>query len=411
MSEPPDKPNSVCIAHARGCLRAELDTATIYQYFEANGWDVKARLEKADLVLVFVCGVDRHAEETGAKLLSVADRKRKSGSRLVVLGCLAEISKQRLLEEFDAVLVPPAKLDLLDGVINAKVKLSDLPDANLLQPYLGRAKRCFSPVDRLRARCEVTGTFVNTVLTDLQNKLTDLSRRDDSDKAFKIRVGRGCLGRCSYCAVRLAAGLLCSKPSSQILAEFDAGLSQGYQRFDLIAGDLGAYGLDNGTTFVEFARSLFSREQAFRLHLWDFNPRWLVRYAAELTELFAANSRRIGCLSIPIQSGSESCLKHMQRGYTAAEARESLCQLQAAAPEIPVETHVIVGFPGETDHDFQETVRFLKTVRFRRVLVFKYSDRPGTQASRLPDKVPEGTKKKRASQLRRKLGGVCKLVS
>ena len=157
-------------------------------------------------------------------------------------------------------------------------------------------------------------------------------------------------------------------------------------------------------------RALFQRKGAFRLRLVEVGPGWMVRYRTQLTELLAANRERVGCLRVPLQSGSEKILKLMHRPYTAADVRECLCRLQQEAPHIRMETHVIIGFPGEEEDDFAQTVQFLRSVHFDEILVFKYSDRPGAEAGQLRNKVPQSVKTARVGQLRHEFGRACKLA-
>ena len=187
-----------------------------------------------------------------------------------------------------------------------------------------------------------------------------------------------------------------------MLAEFDRGRAAGFKYFTLIAGDVGAYGQDLGSSIAELLREMFRREGDFHLNLKDFDPRWLVQYRRELVPLFAANAARIAHMSIPLQSGSETVLDRMKRGHTAADFRDTLLELQRACPTLPrADTHVLLGFPGESEGEFAETVAFLRAVPFRKFDIYLYNDRPKTPASTMPDKVPYPTILARARRLRR----------
>jgi tRNA-2-methylthio-N6-dimethylallyladenosine synthase len=113
---------------------------------------------------------------------------------------------------------------------------------------------------------------------------------------------------------------------------------------------------------------------------------------------------------LPVQSGSETILRAMKRGYTAADAKTCLCELRNARSKIILSTHVIVGFPGETDRDFQDTIDLLNAVRFDRIDIYKYSDRPQTESSVMPDKVVEKVKRKHVRRLCREFRGVAELA-
>jgi len=137
------------------------------------------------------------------------------------------------------------------------------------------------------------------------------------ETAFLIRVARGCLEECSYCAIRAAAGTLHSKPLAAVLAEFDRGLAEGYTLFEFVGEDIGPYGADIGTTLPTLLAQLFRREGRFKLIFTDINMRYVIEHVAELTPLLAANAHRIERLRVPVQSGSNTVLASMRRGYTA----------------------------------------------------------------------------------------------
>lgn len=402
---------TVCIAQAYGCPRAQVDVALMFRYFELNGWRVVRRIEDADLIIVDTCGVDSRLEEASLRRLSVVKRKAKNGSRLVVMGCLAGIDKERIEREWEATAIPPVQVDDLDDLIGATVKLRAVQDPNLVEASVRFAESAFRPWDKVLSTVSHgldSRSLPRDLLIDLGVgrflKRIGWTNRDyfvPDARTFDLRVARGCMGGCTYCAIRFAEGPLRSKPLADVLAEFDAGLAQGYREFRLVAGDLGCYGQDIGTNVVELLSALFSRDGDFRLCLLDFNPKYLIRHADELADLLSRNSQRIRLILIPLQSGSERILRLMGRGYGAAAARDCLRVLRRRLPDVALETHALVGFPGETEEDFAATVDALREIRFNLVSVYVYSDRPGTKASQLPDHVPDRQKRERAKRLRR----------
>ena len=399
---------SVSIAFALGCPRVQVDTAKFFEYFAANGWSIADRVEEADMVVVTACGFSAHYEEYSMQLLEAADRRRKPGSKLVVVGCLAGIDKARLDNAFDAALVAPKDATRLDEIIDAAVGFKDVDDPLVIEPYVERASSCFSYEER---RGRETAARASVHRLRRASGIKSVHRRGDADASgdqsrvaksvCSIRVAQGCMGTCTYCAIRFAAGPLQSKPLDEVLAEFDSGLSQGCTEFRLIAGDLGCYGQDIGTNVAVLLERMMQRSAAFRLTLQDFDLRWFVMYQASLIELLSSNHSRVGSVLVPLQSGSERILALMRRGHTASDAKEALCALRAASPDMVLDTHVLVGFPGETRRDFDDTLRFLKAVRFDHVTGYDYEDRPGTEASQMPDKVPHRVVKSRGFRLRR----------
>jgi MiaB/RimO family radical SAM methylthiotransferase len=355
--------------------------------------------------VVSACGVDPHAEKRNLHLLKIADKRRKAGSRLIVLGCLAGISASRLLDQLDAELVPPSKLDTLDAMIGAGVPIRQIADVNQIDADLRRARRCFGMWTRLKTQVAFSWGFRQKAAWALR-RLAHLALQPvRGEPSFRLRIAAGCLGQCSYCGIRLATGSLRSKPLETVVQEFEAGLQHGFRKFELVANDSGAYGQDLGTNIVELLRRLFDRDDEFLLEMTDLNPRWVVQYGDQLAELWADRRHRVGRLLVPLQSGSEKILRLMHRCYTAADAQRHLLRLQAASPEIRLATHVIVGFPGETDEDFDDTERLLESLPLREIGVFEYGDRPGTEAAQLPEHVPADVVRKRIRGLMAKFPG------
>ncbi len=397
---------TVCIAYANGCPRSRMGAARLFRYFEVNGRSLTQDIGKADLVLVSTCGVNQRAENKSIRLLSIANRKRRRDSHFVVLGCLAGINKEMLLEKFNATLITPTAMADLDEFINARVKLSTVKEPNLVEPLIDKSQRSFSILHRVISEFEPSRVFLHRMLDCLKPKKSECVKED----AFSIRILTGCLGACTYCAIKFAEGPLVSKPMEAILTEFDAGLACGNKNFRLIGTDVGAYGQGIGTDIVALLRSLLTRRQAYVIHLPEFHPRWFVRYQPELIALFAGARDKIGSIILPIESGSDRILRLMAREYTAAEAKGSLLRLRASLPGVEIFTHVLVGFPGESDDDFDQTIRLFREAPFDEVAVYKYEARPRTEAEQMPGKVPDRVKHLRVCRLLKQFPGVAKVA-
>jgi len=372
------------------------------RYFEVNGWRTAEKMEEADLVLVAGCGVHSGSEKETMRCLSIADSSRKEGSLFVVVGCIAGISAALVQESFDAILLPSTDLDRLDELVDAKTKFRDVSAPNYLEPYIERATRPFA-----KRTCGFLRWVYAPSTDGSEHSYGPEDGVEHAEHVFTIKVAAGCGEECAYCAIRFADGPLRSKPMNRILAEFDIGLQQRFEVFHLVAGELGSYGQDIGTNIYELLRNLFEREGRFRLLMKDFHPKRFIEHASGLTELFAANIERISRLQIPLQSGSERILRLMRRDYTAADLRECLCRLQLVAPNIPLGTHAMVGFPGETEEDFEDTLEFMRAVHFDQVHVYGYDDRPNTEASRMEGKLSKDVIRSRITRLRAEFADQC----
>lgn len=396
---------TACVSFAMGCYRSRMDAALFVDYFKANGWRITTSFGQADIILFGSCGLNNEYERMSTNYLSMAKERKKNGAPIVVFGCLAGINREMLVNDFDAIPLARKDMDSLDSMINATKKLNTIKDPNDLSSYLEYIKGSFSPFDWFRAKCGLfsTDTFQKIIASVIYRVHESSPGSAAYSNLYDIRIATGCMGACSYCAIKFESGHLSSKPLDDVLAEFRRGLSEGFKVFRLVAEDVGAYGQENGTNIVELLNEIYSHKEDFKLIFNDFSPRWFLRYQTELTEIFAKNCGRIGYIALPMQSGSEKILKSMKRGYTAESARKAISTLMQACPNLDMNTHLIVGFPGETEADFMDSLNFVKTVPFKMTHIFKYSDRPGTVASKLPDKISEKTKTKRVWALMRAL--------
>jgi tRNA A37 methylthiotransferase MiaB len=367
-----------------------VDVARFFAYLETNGWILVEDVGRADLILVACCGVHQGAEDSGFASLAHVDKRRKAGSTLVAVGCLPGICEERLLRTFDVYAVPPTKAELLDEIIQARVPFADIPEVQDREPLVRQADlnagRAADGGARRTAKAVLRAAGVHVLQRHLRRGVDHGT--DGSERVCSLRVAWGCAGECTYCAIRFATGPLRSKPLNKVLEEFDAGLENGFRLFELIAGDVGCWGQDIGGSIVDLFDGVFRRSGDYRLIVDDFNPRWLARLRRELVPLVASNASRIQSFVVPTQSGSDRILSLMQRGYSATEVTAALVELRAAARGVQMITHVLVGFPGETDADFAATCDLLEAVRFDRVDAYPYAPRPNTVASRLPGSVP-----------------------
>lgn len=391
----------VCIAFGNGCPRAMVDTALLFDYFRANGWEIVDEIEAADLVVVTSCGFVASAEDSSLRMLKIAEGRTRASARMVIVGCLAGIDEDKLHREFDADVVAPREIERLDEIIGATVRIADVPDPNHVEPYIERASAHF---DNTARHGQLKGRLLDAGVRDA---LVRLGIREDNEweeptgDVCTLRVAKGCQGQCTYCVIRRACGPLRSKPLEAILAEFDAGLADGHREFRLVAQDLGAYGQDIHTNIVELLRGMFARPSDFQLTLIDLNVRWVVVYENELAAVLGDNASRVHDVRMPLQSGSDHVLGLMKRGHGAVAAERALCALRAALPQAILSTHVLVGFPGETEADFSETLALLRAVHLDHVNIFPYCDREGSDAALMPDKVSAAVIASRVRRLRR----------
>ncbi|MEJ5328354.1 MAG: radical SAM protein [Candidatus Bathyarchaeia archaeon] len=367
------------------CPRRSLDSTRLYRYLVANGLKPVSDPQKAAFIFVATCGGFALHEEFSLLTIEHALKVKSESAKLVVTGCLTKIRPDALKAYNDILVIHTADLDKLDSLIEAKVPYSTIAHSGTIEGvhdlYHGsfpqRIKRCIKSKDN----------FPKT-LYFVFNKLLSANNTPNK-KWYRLEISRGCLNNCSYCAIKLAMEKFHSLPESQILENFKEGLKKGYTDFLVFGGDIGCYGVDIGTNLPMLLKKLFEINGRYQIRLADLNPHWFVKYYPELLSIFKANREKLEGVVIPLQSGSDRVLKLMKRNYKINEVKRCLLNLRRTFPDLYIETHVMVGFPGETDADFKKSLSVITQIQFSKVEIYKYEDRPGTAASYLPNKVTQ----------------------
>jgi tRNA-2-methylthio-N6-dimethylallyladenosine synthase len=215
-----------------------------------------------------------------------------------------------------------------------------------------------------------------------------------------VTIMQGCDNYCTYCIVPYVRGRERSRPAEEILREIQALTASGVREILLLGQNVNSYGrsLDNQTGFVDLLHRIQAQTNVGRLRFTTSHPKDLT---PELIQCFADLPRLCKHLHLPVQAGSDTILSRMNRGYTAAQYLKKISMLREACPDIAVSADVMVGFPGETEDDFHQTLQLLAAVQFDNLFSFRYSDRSYVESSEFPDKVNTQTKTRRLSELQR----------
>lgn len=380
------------------CPRRGLESSRLCRYFVVNNLKAVSDPKKADLIVIFTCGLFAANEESS--ILTIEKSLDNKSAKIVITGCLLKIDPERVKVYDSAIKILPEDIGKLDSLIRATVPYHELPNAAIVQGihdlYRGSLP---SRIGHYFER-EVNLIGVNYGLLRGSEDILFAST------TYKLEIAKGCLGNCSYCAIKLGMEKFHSFSEEQILESFRSGLKGGYKNFALLAGDIGCYGIDRQTNLPALLKKLFAVDGDFKILLWDLNAYWFIKYYLEFRSVLRANSAKVSKIVIPIESGSDRILRLMNRGYKIAEVKECFLDLLRTIPDLNLETQVIAGFPGETDEDFQKTLEIVRAIRFSKVVVFKYEDRPNTKASDLPDKVPKSIINKRARVLAKEVNAI-----
>jgi tRNA-2-methylthio-N6-dimethylallyladenosine synthase len=368
-----------------GCQMNKLDSELVESRLRQRGYEAAATEAEASVVLLNTCSVRQHAEDrVWSKLGRLRQRKRTDPGLVVgVLGCMAQEHKRYLLSRMphvDLVVGPSAF-----GDIDATVDLARERNARIA------AER-----QPARTRHEVAGAGVLAVD---QGRSGDTIRRDvrvrpHRSQAF-VSVMRGCNMPCTYCIVPTTRGDEVSRPIADLVEEAQRLCDDGVTEITLLGQTVNAYGRDltgQNATLARLLRALHEIPSLRRLAFITSHPNFL---SPELVSAMAELPKVARYLHLPAQSGSNAVLKSMRRGYTVERYLARVEQLLAAAPDYELHSDFIVGYPGETAADFEQTLSFLQRVRFAQSYVFKYSPRPGTLAADRLDDVPDAEKERR----------------
>lgn len=351
-----------------GCQMNKLDAELTVGALRKAGYDFTDRDEEAAAVLMVTCSIRDQAEHrVHSHLGALAVAKRSNPDLAVgVLGCMANREGRDLLNRWPS----------LDFVLGTR----DFP----------KVARVLDEVRADRKR-------VLAIDGDPQvDETRDITARPHKSRAF-VTVMRGCDKRCTYCVVPNTRGNEVSRPMAELVDEVTALVDDGVREVTLLGQTVNAWGRLEGRSLGEL---LFRFEELDGLE----RVRFITSHPEEMDDgLIAAMGacRKAGLfLHLPPQSGSDAVLRRMARGYSAARYREIIAQLRAAVPGIAIGADIIVGFPGETDADFEATRQLMQDVRFSQAFLFRYSPRPGTPAfGRLEDDVPDALKRARLAEL------------
>jgi len=378
---------------SNGCIDNLLDGKSFRNYFKENGWEVVHDPAEADMIIANTCAFDKAHEDIS--IADIEELKKYKNAQLIVTGCLPKINRERLNTVFDGVSFGPKERDKIKEIIGSDKEIAwkdqhTIDDEDITQlPH----RKVVHKVKKIK---HIAGKYGKYILPNFE--IGDLT--GDQDSYFLV-LGEGCLGNCAYCAIKTAKGKLTSVPLDLVIKDFKNGLAQGYKRFILTADDTGAYGQDIGTDLPTLIEKILELDGDYKLNIYHLEPNWLIKYFDYFKKVF--NTSKIDVIFSPIQSGSNKILKAMRRPYTVEEYVRCIKELRTELPSLKIWNQFIVGFPGETEEDFQGSLNVLDQVTFNIVQAFAYSDRPGTAASKMPHHVSDEEVKARLKRINRKI--------
>lgn len=383
--------------YANTCTRRRLDAKKIRKYFIENKFKIVNDPKNADYTIFVTCGFLNNIAD---KSLNLINEFKKYKGELIVAGCLPDISQERLNKVFNGKIITTKNLEKIDELFpENKVSFLDIDDSHILWRNFNPFGINYEPIDLIKKFLEksiiikkVYVSIKENIIKKIFGKTTPFNALYSEefldapiDNSYFLLISRGCIHNCSYCAIKKSVGSLKSKPLEECIKEFKEGLENGYNYFILDADDIGHYGFDINSNLVELLDKLTQINGEYSIRLQNTHPKWIIKYEKDLEEIF--KRKKIKNIILSIQSGSNKILKLMKRSYKKDELIYTIKEFQRADPDLKIDSHFMIGFPGETEEDFEETIDFLRKIRFNLGDVFLYSDVDGTEANLMGGKV------------------------
>jgi threonylcarbamoyladenosine tRNA methylthiotransferase CDKAL1 len=354
---------------AYGCSASMADSEMIAGLLKSAGYEIVQNRKDSALNLIVTCSVK---DATEHKMVHRIKQLSKTGKPLVIAGCL-----------------PKADRTLVESLNSG---------ASLMGPH---------SIDR--SADVVTSALSGGRLAALSDSKTDkvnIPRVRINSAVSIIEIASGCLSECTFCQTKMAKGDLHSYRIGDIVRQVRQDVEDGCKEVWLTSTDSGCYGRDIDTDLAELLQACCQVDGDFKVRIGMLNPQYMPSMLDRMVDVFAQNDKMFRFVHMPVQSGSEYILRKMKRGHTARVFADVAREFRDKMPDFTISTDIIVGFPGETEDDFEQTLGLLREVEPDVINISRYSARPGTKASRSQDRVKSEIAKgrsRRATSLARKI--------
>lgn len=351
-----------------GCRVNQYDTDAMRGLFIQKGYEPVDFDEKADIYVINTCSVTNMGERKSRQLIRKAKRTNED-AYIIVTGCYAQLA--------------PDAIAAIEGV-NLVIGTNNRHQVVELVEQLESTEKQISIVRNImeQATFEEMPLYGNEI---------------DKARAF-MKIQEGCNNYCTFCIIPYTRGKLKSRRIEDIVKEAKRLVAHGYHEIVLTGIHLGNYGIElpEKPNLAQVVKALLEIPELQRIRLGSIES---VEVSEELVDLMAKEPRFCTHLHLPLQAGSDHILKLMNRHYTLQEFKDLISRLRSRIPNLAITTDIIAGFPGETDEDFEETMKTVEEIGFTHIHAFPYSKREGTPAAVMEDQVPEAVKKTRVALL------------
>ena len=363
----------VYVENNNTCTRVKLYGMDVINLFKCNGCEIVKNKNNADYIVINTCSfLNSKAKYFLDKVKKLYEEKCEN-QKVVIIGCLGGSNKDDVLNISKDIII--FKRDINE--IKEYFKFKNIPKT-----------KSSSVSDKLSLKKEMLYLFNKFIL-----RSKHIEYRLKRNKVCYLQISSGCMGKCSYCSEKYITKLKSRSIDDIIDAIYD-GISRGYRLFGLNSDDASCYGKDIGSSLEDLLNRVVDIDEDIYFSIPEFNPQGLTDRVVELLK-----EKKFLYITCPIQSGSNKILKSMKRPYTIEYALKQLRKVKENNQNIMINTHVIVGFPGETEKEFNKTLEVLESGLFDRVKVFMYNERPNTEAVKLKNKVSNEEKLRRKEKV------------
>ncbi len=351
-----------------GCQMNVNESAKIKNILQNMGYEITENIDESNAIFLNTCTVrEGAATQIFGKIGDLKQIKEKNNAIIGVTGCFAQEQGQELIKKFPII-------DIIMGNQN-----------------IGRLPQAIENIEN--------NENAHEIYTDNEDVLPPRIDADfGSDNSASISITYGCNNFCSFCIVPYVRGRERSVPLAEIVADVEKYVQKGAKEIVLLGQNVNSYGKDfkNGDSFAKLLDEICKVEGDFIVRFVSPHPR---DFTDDVIDAIARNSKISRCLHLPLQSGSTNILKKMNRGYTKEKYLALANKIKEKIEGVALTADIIVGFPGETEEDFLETLDVVKKVSFDNSFMFMYSIRKGTAAAKMENQIDEETKKERLQRL------------
>ncbi len=369
--------------HNLGCKVNAYETEAMQQLLEEAGYEIVSFHEKADVYVINTCSVTNMADRKSRQMLHRA-KKMNPDAAVVAAGCYVQTKEEEAKQDL--------AIDILIGN-NQKNELVHRLDEFFAEREEANAENAQKESDTNHQNKVEAVVDINHEPQCFEEM--SLTKTAEHTRAF-VKVQDGCNQFCSYCIIPYARGRVRSRNIESVLKEIRGLAKMGYQEVALAGIHLSSYGVDCEESLLHLIQEIHKIDGIRRIRLGSLEPQIVTEeFARELSSL----EKICPHFHLSLQSGCDATLKRMNRKYTAAQYEEGCRLLRKYFAHPAITTDVIVGFPGETEEEFETTKAFLEKIHFYEMHIFKYSKRQGTRAAVMENQVPEEIKTKRSAEL------------